>query len=133
MTESLLEKLIDEGIKENAPNEVIVEILKNYATQQPLDFGKISEFSSSVLANFLKDGDVFADATHYQIRLTGFGIFDPDGNKLVQINTDGTVIGYLPYSFTVPSNSPEDEKLFREFCSFLNRKFDAINYPIIPT
>ena len=102
MTESLLEKLIDEGIKENAPNEVIVEILKNYAT-------------------------------HYQIRLTGFGIFDPDGNKLVQINTDGTVIGYLPYSFTVPSNSPEDEKLFREFCSFLNRKFDAINYPIIPT
>lgn len=132
MTEAILEKLIDRGIEENAPNEVIVEILKQYAIQQPLDFGEVSEFDSSVLSNFLKAGDTFANATHYKIRMTGFAIFDSDGNQLVQINLDGTVVGHLPYSFTMPSNSREDEKNFREFCKFLNLKFDAVNYPVVP-
>lgn len=130
MTDTMLEKLIEEGIKENVPNEVIVEIVKQYAIQQPLDFGKVSEFDSDVLSNFLKDGDTFTEDAHFKIRLTGFAIYDSDGNKLVQINADGSVVGHLPYSFRMPSNDPEDEKQFRDFCKFLNIKFDSINYPI---
>lgn len=133
MTEAVLNQLIDEGIRENAPNEVIVEILKQYSIQQPLDFGKISEVDPGALANFINNDGTFANASSYKIRLTGFGIFDSDGNQLVQLNADGSVTGYLPYSFRMPSDSEEDEKNFRELCNFLNRKFDAVNYPIIPT
>lgn len=129
MTDAELNKLIELGLEEGAPNGALVTILEQCFEQRPLYFGAVTEIDDQALKQFLRDGELFTEDAYYKHRLIGFNIYDKEGNIIAQIKKDGSIVGYYP-KFTLSTDSTqEDKESFKEFCKNITTKFDAITYP----
>lgn len=128
MTQHEVDKIIDLAIRESNPGEAITFIISQLS-QQPIRFeSNIKELDEASLQNFIQKSELFNNRSYYIVAVSDFDLYDTEGNKILSIEKDGTVKGYMP-RFTVPSDNDSDNEAFRQFAYNLITRYDTVCYP----